>query len=164
MAVFRSRGERPHRDDVPGDARDGSPDSGPAPTDQPVPDERALENESACGDRSWPADRQPPRFAPTDHLSIEAVAAFVDNELGAVAFMRATRHLTLCVTCRAEVEAQAAARAALRQSDDVAIPTGLLGSLQQIPTREIDMSADPDRHRGRRRSGLHLHRGPWRDR
>lgn len=83
-----------------------------------------------------PGDR---RFAPTEHLAPEAVAAFVDGELGMTAHMRATHHLALCPECVAAVDAQTAARARLRSSGTVSIPTGLLGQLSQIPTREFDM-------------------------
>ncbi|NDK91115.1 hypothetical protein GYA93_16215 [Gordonia desulfuricans] len=55
------------------------------------------------------------------------------------AHMRATHHLALCPECVAAVDAQTAARARLRSSGTVSIPTGLLGQLSQIPTREFDM-------------------------
>ncbi|QUD81066.1 hypothetical protein J8M97_14575 [Gordonia polyisoprenivorans] len=93
---------------------------------------------------SAPRDR---RFAPTDHLAPEAVAAYVDEELGMTAHMRATHHLALCPECVAAVEAQTAARTRLRSSGTMPIPTGLLGQLSQIPTREFDMTdhRDPTR-------------------
>ncbi|WP_143690202.1 anti-sigma factor family protein [Williamsia sterculiae] len=86
-------------------------------------------------------------FAPTDHLSTEAVAAYVDGELKMSAYLRAARHLQACPECAAAVDDQTAARNALRQSRDIAIPIGLLGQLSQIPTREIDMrpTATPSR-------------------
>lgn len=85
-----------------------------------------------------PRDR---RFAPTEHLAPEAVAAFVDGELGMTAHMRATHHLAMCPECVAAVDAQASARTRLRASGRMSIPTGLLGQLSQIPTREFDMTA-----------------------
>lgn len=88
-----------------------------------------------------PADR---RFAPTEHLAPEAVAAFVDGELGSTAHMRATHHLALCPECVAAVDAQMSARTRLRSSGTMAIPTDLLGQLSQIPTREFDMSGRLD--------------------
>ncbi|AGB25078.1 hypothetical protein Mycsm_04859 [Mycobacterium sp. JS623] len=75
----------------------------------------------------------PRQFGSTEHLSIEAVAAFVDGELRMTAHLRAAHHLSLCQECAAEVEAQRQARAALRDSGSIAIPTSLLGMLSQIP-------------------------------
>lgn len=79
-------------------------------------------------------------FAPTEHLASEAVAAFVDGELAASAQMRATQHLAMCPECDAAVDAQTAARSRLRESGQIAMPSGLLGQLSQIPTREIDLN------------------------
>lgn len=79
------------------------------------------------------------KFLSTEHLATEAVAAYVDGELRMNAYMRASQHLEMCAQCRAEVDAQGAARAALRRSGEVTMPAGLLGELNQIPTREIDI-------------------------
>jgi anti-sigma factor RsiW len=75
----------------------------------------------------------PRQFGSTEHLSIEAVAAFVDGELRMTAHLRAAHHLSLCQECAAEVEAQRQARAALRDSCPIVIPSTLLGMLSQIP-------------------------------
>jgi hypothetical protein len=75
----------------------------------------------------------PRQFGSTEHLSIEAIAAFVDGELSMKAHLRAAHHMSLCPECAAEVEAQRRARAALRDSRPIAIPTSLLGQLTQIP-------------------------------
>ncbi|BCI54575.1 anti-sigma-E factor RseA [Mycolicibacterium litorale] len=75
----------------------------------------------------------PRQFGSTEHLSIEAVAAFVDGELRMSAHLRAASHLSVCPQCAAEVEAQSQARAALRDSQPIAIPNTLLGMLSQIP-------------------------------
>jgi hypothetical protein len=75
----------------------------------------------------------PRQFGSTEHLSIEAVAAFVDGELGMNAHLRAASHLALCPQCAAEVEAQGQARSALRDSRPIAVPTSLLGALSRIP-------------------------------
>jgi hypothetical protein len=75
----------------------------------------------------------PRQFGSTEHLSIEAVAAFVDGELRMTAHLRAAHHLSLCQECAAEVEAQRQARAALRDSGSIVVPTSLLGMLSQIP-------------------------------
>ncbi len=85
------------------------------------------------------------RFAPTEHLAAEAVAAFVDGELGVTAHTRATQHLALCPECMAAVDAQMSARARLRSAGDVSIPATLLGQLSQIPTQEIDVADTGDR-------------------
>ncbi|QKT06808.1 zf-HC2 domain-containing protein [Gordonia sp. X0973] len=80
-------------------------------------------------------------FASTEHLSPEAVAAFVDGELAGAAIGRAEAHLALCPSCAAAVEGQRAARAALRaQGGAITAPLNLLGQLSQIPTREIDVN------------------------
>jgi hypothetical protein len=87
----------------------------------------------------------PRQFGSTEHLSTEAIAAFVDGELRMTAHLRAAHHLTLCPQCAAEVEAQQQARAALRDSCPINIPSSLLGALSQIPKhvdREQAASAD----------------------
>ncbi|MGC4934595.1 hypothetical protein ACLQ3C_13045 [Gordonia sp. DT30] len=98
---------------------------------------------------SAPRDR---RFAPTEHLAPEAVAAYVDGELGMTAHMRATHHLALCPECGAAVDAQMAARTRLRSSGTMSLPSGLLGQLSQIPTREFDMTDHADSARSPRRT------------
>jgi anti-sigma factor ChrR (cupin superfamily) len=75
----------------------------------------------------------PREFGSTEHLSTEAVAAFVDGELRMTAHLRAAHHLSLCPQCAAEVDAQQQARAALRDSRPIRIPTALLGLLSDIP-------------------------------
>ncbi|GFG54648.1 RNA polymerase subunit sigma-70 [Mycolicibacterium agri] len=75
----------------------------------------------------------PRQFGSTEHLSTEAIAAFVDGELRMSAHLRAAHHLSLCAQCAAEVDAQRQARAALRDSCPIAIPSSLLGLLSQIP-------------------------------
>ena len=76
----------------------------------------------------------PRQFSSTDHLSIEAVAAYVDDgELPMKAHLRAGSHLSLCPQCAAEVDAQGQARAALRESRPVTMPSTLMGLLSQIP-------------------------------
>lgn len=75
----------------------------------------------------------PRQFGSTEHLSTEAVAAFVDGELRMTAHLRAAHHLSLCPECALEVDAQRQARTALRDSCPVAMPSSLLGLLSQIP-------------------------------
>ncbi|MDX1887699.1 anti-sigma E factor RseA [Mycolicibacterium sp. 120270] len=103
----------------------------------------------------------PRQFGSTEHLSTEAIAAFVDGELRMTAHLRAAHHLSLCTQCAAEVEAQRQARAALRDSRPIAIPSSLLGLLSQIPqdTAQVQPSVDdqtqfaddPTRDRRKRR-------------
>ncbi|OBH03026.1 RNA polymerase subunit sigma-70 [Mycobacterium sp. E2699] len=83
----------------------------------------------------------PRRFRSTEHLSIEAIAAFVDGELRMNAHLRAAHHLSLCSECAAEVEDQSRARAALRDSHPIRIPTNLLGLLSEIPLHPSDDDA-----------------------
>ncbi|MCT7656949.1 anti-sigma E factor RseA [Mycobacterium deserti] len=75
----------------------------------------------------------PRQFGSTEHLSTEAIAAFVDGELRMNAHLRAAHHLSLCAQCATEVEAQRQARAALRDSCPIVVPSSLLGMLSQIP-------------------------------
>jgi hypothetical protein len=75
----------------------------------------------------------PRRFGSTEHLSIEAIAAFVDGELRMTAHLRAAHHLSLCPQCAAEVDDHSRARAALRDSHPIRIPSELLGLLSEIP-------------------------------
>lgn len=75
----------------------------------------------------------PRQFGSTEHLSVEAIAAFVDGELRMNAHLRAAHHLSLCPQCAGEVDDQSRARAALRDSHPVRIPSTLLGMLSEIP-------------------------------
>ena len=80
----------------------------------------------------------PRQFSSTEHLSSEAVAAYVDGELPMKAHLRAGGHLSLCPQCAAEVDAQSQARAALRESRPVTMPSTLMGMLSQIPQSAPD--------------------------
>lgn len=86
---------------------------------------------------------QRPRFAPTEHLASEAVAAYVDGELSATAHLRAASHLSECPECDAEVECQRQARVVLREAADDAIPAPikLHDSLSRIPFAELSPTA-----------------------
>ncbi|WP_072687983.1 zf-HC2 domain-containing protein [Rhodococcus marinonascens] len=75
------------------------------------------------------------QFGSTEHLASEAIAAYVDGELGMSAYLRAAHHLSICPECVFDVDAQQQARRALRGGGDVAMPSGLLGLLSQIPTQ-----------------------------
>lgn len=92
----------------------------------------------------------PRQFGSTEHLSIEAIAAFVDGELRMNAHLRAAHHLSMCADCAAEVDAQRQAREALRDSCPIHIPSTLLGMLSQIPNAPVTPPDDaPDRIAGR---------------
>lgn len=118
-----------------------------------LPSQFASQNDAPVG--------APRQFGSTEHLSIEAIAAFVDGELRMGAHLRASSHLSMCPQCAAEVEAQSQARSALRDSCPIAVPTSLLGMLSQIPQhapyQPADESAqspfadDPTRARRKRR-------------
>ena len=85
----------------------------------------------------------PRQFGSTEHLSTEAVAAFVDGELRMSAHLRAAHHLSLCPECALEVDAQRQARTALRDSCPVAMPSSLLGLLSQIPHHAPEEVPEP---------------------
>ncbi|GLP79981.1 anti-sigma E factor RseA [Mycobacterium antarcticum] len=103
----------------------------------------------------------PRQFGSTEHLSTEAIAAFVDGELRMTAHLRAAHHMSQCPQCSAEVDAQGQARTALRDSCPIVIPTSLLGALSDIPHRapsdqvvpEVapQLAADAPRSRRKRR-------------
>ncbi len=82
-----------------------------------------------------------------DHLSSDAIVAFVDEELAAGPHVRATRHLSQCPECAAQVVAQGQARAALRTAGCPSLPSSLLSSLRSIP-QDTDL---PGPARGARR-------------
>jgi anti-sigma factor RsiW len=85
----------------------------------------------------------PRQFRSTEHLSTEAIAAYVDGELRMNAHLRAAHHLSLCAECASEVEGQAQARTALRDSLPISMPSSLLGLLSQIPQSAPDEPVVP---------------------
>lgn len=98
-----------------------------------LPSQFASQNDAPVG--------APRQFGSTEHLSTEAIAAFVDGELRMTAHLRAAHHLSLCPQCAAEVDTQRQARAALRHSRPIDVPTSLLGTLSQIPNQSDDDAA-----------------------
>jgi hypothetical protein len=86
----------------------------------------------------------PRQFGSTEHLSIEAVAAYVDGELRMNAYLRAAHHVSLCPDCAAEIDAQKQAREALRDSLPIDMPSSLLGLLSQIPHTPLAPPEDTD--------------------
>jgi hypothetical protein len=77
-----------------------------------------------------------------DHLSLDAIVAFVDDELTAGPHGRAQAHLDRCRECRAEVVAQRQARSALRGAGGPCLPSSLLRSLRSIPV-EAELPPPP---------------------
>ena len=85
----------------------------------------------------------PRQFHSTEHLSTEAIAAYVDGELRMKAHLRAGHHLALCQLCASEVEAQGQARTALRDSRPIRVLGMLMGLLSQIPQSTPDETLPP---------------------
>lgn len=85
----------------------------------------------------------PRQFSSTEHLSSEAITAYVDGELRMNAHLRAAHHLSQCEECAAEVDYQSRARSVLRDSHPIRIPSTLLGMLSQIPDPPTDEPATP---------------------
>ncbi|MFC5949105.1 zf-HC2 domain-containing protein, partial [Pseudonocardia lutea] len=77
-----------------------------------------------------------------DHLSQDAVVAFVDDELSAAAHERAAAHVASCAECAAEVVAQRQVRSALRAADEPHVPASLLSVLRAIP-QEAELPPPP---------------------
>jgi anti-sigma factor RsiW len=77
-----------------------------------------------------------------DHLSLDAIVAYVDDELTAGPHARAQAHLAACAECHAEVVAQRQTRAALRAADCPRLPSSLLHSLRCIPV-EAELPPPP---------------------
>jgi anti-sigma factor RsiW len=77
-----------------------------------------------------------------DHLSLDAIVAYVDDELAEGPHLRATRHLAHCRECAAQVVAQGQARAALRTAEVPSLPSSLLSSLRSIP-QDTDIPGPP---------------------
>ena len=72
------------------------------------------------------------RFTSTDHLSPEALAAFVDDALPTSGRQRARAHLDRCPQCRDEVREQEEVRRALRGSGPIRMPEELRTKLSVI--------------------------------
>lgn len=86
-------------------------------------------------------------FASVEHLSLEAVAAFVDGELSDAATHRARVHLVHCPECRAEIERQRGASEWLRGSnitEEVRAPHDLLARLTGIAAGPVKAGPDAE--------------------
>lgn len=73
------------------------------------------------------------RFTDAGHLALDAVVAFVDDELPPGPAHRAAAHVDRCLTCAAEVAAQRQARRRVRAAGGPAVPSSLLSALCSIP-------------------------------
>ena len=106
-------------------------------------------------DAGGAAERQP-RFAATEHLASEAIAAYVDGELRMNPYLRAAEHLARCPECAAEVEAQQQARIALRQAAqmNISVPHALHDTLSRIPLADLTGNSVDDMSRGASFLGL----------
>ena len=78
-----------------------------------------------------------------DHLTVEAVAAYVDGELAERPYDRATRHLSTCRECAAQVVAQGQARSALRSARCPSLPSSLMSTLRAIP-QDTELPGPPN--------------------
>ena len=86
-------------------------------------------------------------FASVEHLSPEAVAAFVDGELSDAATHRARVHLVHCPECRHEIERQRGASEWLRCSnirEEVRAPHDLLARLAGIASGPVKAGPDAE--------------------
>lgn len=85
-------------------------------------------------------------FLSTEHLSPEAITAYVDNQLIASAKRRSDTHLLRCRLCRNDIFEQIQARALLKSTVDVGMPQSLLGTLQNIPQNIPENREDEKTH------------------
>jgi anti-sigma factor RsiW len=80
----------------------------------------------------WRITVTPPDWG-QDHLSSDAIVAYVDDELAEGPHERATRHIARCAECEAQVRAQGQTRSALRTASGPVLPSALLSTLRSIP-------------------------------
>jgi hypothetical protein len=81
---------------------------------------------------------------PEAHLLPDAVVAFVDGELSAVAHDRAATHIAHCPLCARDATVQRQARDSVAAAEAPRMPAGLLAALRAIPT-DTDLPDDVDR-------------------
>lgn len=77
------------------------------------------------------------------HLLPDAVVAFVDGELSATAYDRASSHLARCPSCAGEITAQRQAASAVQSANAFTAPAGLLANLMAIPD-QVEIPSVPD--------------------
>ena len=92
----------------------------------------------------------PRQFGSTEHLSVEAIAAFVDGELRMNAHLRAAHHLSLCPECAAEVDGQGMDKQDRRYLETLigvfeGGPTGVdaLGATMNLPADTLSDEIEP---------------------
>ncbi|WP_433783064.1 anti-sigma factor family protein [Actinomycetospora sp. CA-101289] len=73
------------------------------------------------------------RFTEAGHLALDAVVAFVDDELPPGPAHRAAAHVDRCLSCAGEVAAQRQARRRVQSAECPAVPSALLRALRSIP-------------------------------
>lgn len=96
---------------------------------------RKTKRTAEAADTAAGARSKQKKFASVDHLSPEAVAAFVDEELTKGAMHRARVHMVHCEDCRAEVAQQRRASERLKEAntDEIPmIPSTLMDRLHSI--------------------------------
>jgi hypothetical protein len=81
---------------------------------------------------------------PEAHLLPDAVVAFVDGELSAVAHDRAATHIARCPLCATDATVQRQARDSVAAAEAPRMPAGLLAALRAIPT-DTDLPDGVDR-------------------
>lgn len=77
------------------------------------------------------------------HLLPDVVVAFVDGELSAIAYDRASCHLAKCRVCASDVAAQRQASSAVHAANAFSAPAGLLANLRAIPD-QVEIPEMPD--------------------
>ncbi len=80
----------------------------------------------------WRITVTPPNWG-QDHLSSDAIVAYVDDELSHGPHVRAAQHIARCAECEAQVIAQMQTRSALRTAGGPVLPSTLLRTLRSIP-------------------------------
>ncbi|MCU1661154.1 MAG: hypothetical protein JWR58_1219 [Pseudonocardia sp.] len=83
-------------------------------------------------DGRWRITVSPPDWG-QDHLSSDAIVAYVDDELDHGPQERAARHISQCAECEAQIVAQVQTRSALRAAEGPVLPSTLLRNLRSIP-------------------------------
>lgn len=91
--------------------------------------------------------KKPKQFSSVEHLSLEAVAAFVDDELADSAAHRARVHVVQCPECREEVHTQRGTAELVRGSNlsaQVRAPKELLARLTGIANTNVGPGPDAE--------------------
>lgn len=114
---------------------------------EPIPCQRSRSLRGTMGTAARGRVPKRRKFASVEHLSPEAVAAFVDGELTEGAAHRARVHLVHCPECRAEIHHQRGTSEWVRGcniTDDVRVPRDLLARLAGIATSPVSPGPDAE--------------------